>query len=468
MSEKLIFNQNFYCEKCIIVNGKGLEYRAYEGIVYVENPLDEAHQSLNIYVPKCYYLGEHINDYGLSTAPIFFPNTVGGYLPSLPDIPRVEEDGKMNAIARALERGYVVVSAGTRGRSMVDAAGGNIGVAPAHIVDLKAAVRYLRWNKDLIPGDVEKIISNGTSAGGALSALLGATGNHPDYAQYLMEVGAAEERDNIFAASCYCPITNLEHADMAYEWEFCGINEGHWWGKDFALTQDQQRLSKLLKENFTMYVNGLKIFTKQKIASQDSANGNSLSENVILTLDENGNGPLKEYIKDYVAASAQRALSEGIDLTQYPWIFIKDGKVDEINWEGYIQYRTRMKPVPAFDSITMGTPENELFGSYETKNRHFTKFSWENSQVHGKCAELVQVKQMNPMCYVQDEKAEKAKYYRIRHGAVDRDTSLAISAILTAALQMEGVEVDYFLPWGVPHAGDYDLEELFDWIDSIC
>ena len=24
-----------------------------------------------------------------------------------------------------------------------------------------------------------------------------------------------------------CPITNLEHADMAYEWEFCGVNDFH-------------------------------------------------------------------------------------------------------------------------------------------------------------------------------------------------------------------------------------------------
>ena len=40
-------------------------------------------------------------------------------------------------------------------------------------------------------------------------------------------MGAADERDDIFAASCYCPITNLENADKAYEWEFCGINDYH-------------------------------------------------------------------------------------------------------------------------------------------------------------------------------------------------------------------------------------------------
>lgn len=69
--------------------------------------------------------------------------------------------------------------------------------------------------KEAVPGDVNKIISNGTSAGGAMSSLLGSTGDHPDYEPYLKELGAAEESDAIYAASCYCPITNLDHADMA-------------------------------------------------------------------------------------------------------------------------------------------------------------------------------------------------------------------------------------------------------------
>lgn len=41
---------------------------------------------------------------------------------------------------------------------------------------MKAAIRYMRYNAGVVPGDVEKIITNGTSAGGALSALAGAAG----------------------------------------------------------------------------------------------------------------------------------------------------------------------------------------------------------------------------------------------------------------------------------------------------
>lgn len=60
------------------------------------------------------------------------------------------------------------------------------------------------------------------------------------------------------------------------------------------------------------------------------------------------------------------------------------------------------------------------------------------------------------------------EHWRIRHGAADRDTSFAVSAILTAKLREQGCHVDYALPWNIPHSGDYDLPELFTWIDAIC
>ncbi|MGZ1155129.1 hypothetical protein ACXO28_05360 [Lactobacillus delbrueckii subsp. bulgaricus] len=31
----------------------------------------------------------------------------------------------------------------------------------------------------------------------------------------------------------------------------------------------------------------------------------------------------------------------------------------------------------------------------------------------------------------------------------------------------QGKEVDFALPWGIPHSGDYDLDDLFAWIDQI-
>ena len=76
----------------------------------------------------------------------------------------------------------------------------------------------------MLPGCPERIISTGVSAGGAMSALLGVTGNAPDYLPLLEQAGAyMDVGDDVFAAQCYCPIIDLEHADAAYEWMFDGV-----------------------------------------------------------------------------------------------------------------------------------------------------------------------------------------------------------------------------------------------------
>ena len=68
----------------------------------------------------------------------------------------------------------------------------------------------------------------------ALASLLGATGNHPAYAPLLKAMGAADERDDVFASVCYCPITDLDHADMAYEWLYGNYQ---WAAGDYLCTR---------------------------------------------------------------------------------------------------------------------------------------------------------------------------------------------------------------------------------------
>jgi len=45
---------------------------------------------------------------------------------------------------------------------------------------------------------------------------------------------------------------------------------------------------------------------------------------------------------------------------------------------------------------------------------------------------------------------------------------LFIAIILTTRLQNAQAKVDFAIPSGQGHGGDYDLDELFDWIDMIC
>jgi hypothetical protein len=479
--DRLVFDPSTFAVRSATVAGKTIEYRAYEGIVYVRHPVDAAYQRMNIFVPTAYFEGRSIGHYDAKTAPIFFPNSVGGYMPARPGGPGPGFGGGPNAALVALSKGFVVAAPGARGRSNQDAAGKYVGKAPAAIVDLKAAVRYLKFNDARLPGDSNRIVSNGTSAGGALSALLGASGNHPDFEPYLKTLGAAEASDDVHAASAYCPITDLDHADMAYEWQFNGVNEfsggrgmlprggpmpaapatgGE--GRDGpiggapqgTMTGEQVRLSGLLKEQFPAYVN--------RLGLRQPGDGSGLR------LDASGNGSFKDYVKSLVIASAQTALANGADLSTLPWLTVANGKVTDLDFDRYVRFATRMKVTPAFDGLDLRTPENDLFGSETVRARHFTAFGEEHSSVAATVAEPSTVKQMNAMSYVGAPRTANAKFWRIRHGTIDRDTSLAIPVILATALANAGHQVDVALPWGVGHGGDYDLDELFDWVARVC
>lgn len=462
------FDKTCYEVEEVTLEGETVRFRAFRNLVYVERPVNEDFQKMNIFVPEVYYEGGTLNGYDLDSAPVFMPNAVGGYMPGDLQEPDYNYWGvkRPNAVFRALQHGYVVAAPAIRGRVQRDEAGKFTGKAPACVVDYKAAVRYLHYFQDELPGDARKIITNGTSAGGALSSLMGATGNHPDYERYLDELGAADAGDEVFAASCYCPITNLEHADMAYEWQFLGVNEAHrkhmqmkeggrpaFTNVDEELTDTQLRVSREEAELFPAYVNSLGL--------RDEAGA-------LLTPDESGKGSFLEYIKSVVLASAQKAIDHGTDVTDQTWLTVQDGKAVAMDFFAYVSEITRMKTPPAFDALGMDSPENSLFGTADTDCCHFTDYSLKHSGVCGNMADSSVVKMLNPMCYMEDEKAHKAKYWRIRHGECDRDTSLAISAILTLKLRAVGCEVDYHSPWNTPHSGDYDLEELFEWIDGIC
>lgn len=446
-------------------------YRAFEDVCYVENPVFVKNQSMNLYVPEAYFHEEPQNGWTAGTAPVYFPIGVGGYMPAEPlRAGRKGMGGSENGILEALSRGFVVAAPGARGHSCRQG-GLFAGKAPACIADLKAAVRYLRHNRECIPGDTDKIIANGTSAGGALSALLGATGNCPDYEEYLAAAGAAQERDDIFAASCYCPITNLEHADMAYEWQYGflvgepprekgrktgapdrahpGMNRRGW--KEIPLAE-QKAMSEELCAAFPRYVNSLSLCWK---------------DGTPVMLSNLGEGILLDIIRNLLLHSAQRALDQGREIPFDTGVRVRGREAADLDYKRYLSYLTRKKSVPAFDSVLNYTPENRLFGNEQTDSRHFTDFSFARSRAEGERAEDAQIRLMNPMYYIGSQSSRCARHYRIRHGAADRDTSFAIPVLLAAALNGAGVDTDIAFPWDIPHAGNYDPDELFAWMEQI-
>lgn len=491
MAKDLCFDPTAYTTKHCTLAGSTVRYRAFENIVYCAAPVDPI-QKLNLYVPEDYYNGARHNGYTLHTAPIFVPNTVGGYLPGPVDCPGLDRFGRPNAVFRALEHGYIVVCIGVRGRTSghqnteffegsktiaeQQETGHSVGKAPAFIVDLKAGIRWLRKNRMVVPGDTERIVSSGTSAGGALSALAGASGNSPLYSDELAAIGAVNERDNIFAANCYCPIHNLENADAAYEWMFCGhdhfstirmsVQDGKivQKGTTGVQTEQQKQISRELKALFPAYLNGLDL---------------KAADGTPLTLNEDGTGSFLDALKAEVMCAAQKELDThhtaqalsgiavaGSEVEQQSYLTIENGKVVALDWEGFVTAITRMKTAPAFDALDMNSPENEEFGTEEIQRQHFTAYGQAHDTAGGTLAAPEIIAKMNPLTFL--GKADTAKYWHIRHGSYDRDTALSIPFILQTALKNQGCSVDFAFPWGLPHSGDYDLNELFSWIDGLC
>ena len=474
----LAFDVKNYESMSTTVDNKEIKYRAFEYIPYVANPIDIDQQYMNIYVPEEYFNNGTINGYNTQTAPIFMPNAVGGYMPSQAMTPKVE-NGKPNSVLYALSRGYVVASPATRGRTNKASDGNFIGKAPAVIVDLQAATAYLHANDSTMPGNANRIITNGTSAGGAVSLLQGATGNNSDFQPYLQALGAATAATNVYAVSAYAPITNLDAADMAYEWSYKGITsfnkvtmgqgelpQANVGGNTAPPQRTIQRVnlnaddiaySNLLSEHFPEYVNNLQLHD---------------SMGRVLKLDKNGNGTFKNYVKAFIIDAANKAQAKGTDLSKHTY-FVRDNKtgaIKDINWEAYNQFVSRSKAPGAFDSRSNDSGENSLFGTSTTDNNHFTitaalHDTTSNQDVYVENAKIVTM--MNPMNYLGSPAATNAHYYRIRYGTADSNTSVAIPLIVGTRAQNLGYNVDMATPFDVDHSGDYDLDELFNWMDNI-
>lgn len=207
------------------------------GLVYCAKPQATEYESLAVYVPGAYMQGvknpdgtytcqinpkAKVGNYTTVTAPVVMPVNTGGYAAQ-----KAPSSYDGTGLSTYLSQGFVYVYAGCRGRNNGTNPDGTAydSGAPWGVTDLKAAVRYLRCNDSLIPGNKNRIFTFGHSGGGAQSALMGATGDSEMYMPYLSSIGALMKdsqgkplSDAIDGAMCWCPITNLTQADLSYEW----------------------------------------------------------------------------------------------------------------------------------------------------------------------------------------------------------------------------------------------------------
>lgn len=163
---------------------------------------------------------------------------------------------------------------------------------PSGVVDFKAAVRYIRYNKDIIAGNTDRIFTFGMSGGGAQSALLGSTGDAALYEPYLKAIGAAKGSDAVAGSMCWCPITNLDWANEAYKRNLGSARTD--------LDEFTQTLSDNMAKAYADYINSA---------------GFVDSEGTKLTLTESSEGIYQsgtyyDYIKSVVEESLNNFLSD--------------------------------------------------------------------------------------------------------------------------------------------------------------
>ena len=485
----LVFEANAGVKsKMTAYDGTEVSYTAYERLFYVTNVEDSAYQFLKVYVP----------DGATQQTPIFLRTYVGGYMASPAAQPQVGD-----ATGRALKEGYVVVIPGTRGRNSTIVAdkayakahkgvkkGQTVytGRAPKAILDLKAAIRYLRHFDKEMPGDAERIITDGTSAGGAMSALMGATGNNPEYAEMLKSMGAADERDDVFASVCYCPIIDLEHADMAYEWLYQMTDSRQ------SLDDPHKLMTKELAALFPAYVNSLNLkkpdgtpltadnyldYLKSEIirAAQIAKNaGADIPDSIGFTFTSEAggmfaapiNGGMRPQMQGGQPPKSMRPMRGGMGRKQVGE-YITD--LDMQKYLNYVVSTQALKGVPAFDSqiegINNASGENEEFGDETGNSVNFTDYTAEKNGVALTDAIRRNVRLMNPMSFIGDGKTSVAPHWYIRHGARDRDTAFPVPVNFATKLRNAGKDVNFLLAWNRPHSGDYALDELFAWIADI-
>ena len=416
-----------------------------EDVLYSPEADVPAFQRLSVYAPRA-YMNENgtvnpegvCSGYTCATAPVLFETNAAGYM----QMPHKWLGGPRCDGEKYLKRGMIYVTAGCRGRESRNEAGHPVGKAPISLIDTKMALRFLRHNRTALPGDWNKVISCGVSAGGAMSTLLGVTGDHPDYDAYLRAAGAfMDESDAVFASQINCPIIDLEHADLAYEWCFAADHtcEDSPAGPAETMTPFKEALSKRLARRYIDYVNALQLkhpVTGEALTLNPDGRSGAFYDYLMNRLNESAAKFLRmkgEDAADYISghytyevpAAPQQAenpdlhhvgpgaggpadnnLTVGEMMLRPPkgipyhemvmpmetrqgndkraWLLWDGEKVSIRDLDIYVlNHRRRMKPCTSFDKLTNDSGENDVFGDANHANRHF------DGQIGEAIAELV-------------------------------------------------------------------------------
>lgn len=325
------------------------------GVKYCAKPAATDYETLGIYIPGAYLTATAngdgtytakvnekgaLNGFTASTAPMVFPVNTPGYSAQKPPT-AYSYDG----VSSYLKAGFIYVAAGMRGKDNGYTASGQLsysGGAPWGVTDLKAAVRFIRYNQAVLPGDEQAIFAFGMSGGGAQTAIIGASGDSQLYYPYLESIGAAmfdangqPISDAITGAMAWCPITSLDFANQAYEWNM-GQYATSGTRADGTFTA---ALSKDLAAAYATYIN--------KLGLKDE-NGNALT----LQASSSGIYTTGSY-QDYLVKTVETSLNNFLVDTTFPYTETAGGMT---RTGGSLPTGTAPQGTPPAGTAPLGTP----------------------------------------------------------------------------------------------------------------
>lgn len=487
-------------------------------VVYVANPASLDYESLGIYVPGAYLEASangdgtytasvksdaQVGQFTAATAPYILPVNTPGYNAS--QAPTWLADG----IASYTQAGMIYLQPGIRGRDNTTDSQGQevVGGAPWGVTDLKAAIRYVRYNKDVLPGDTDKIVSFGHSGGGAQSAILGASGDSTLYNPYLEALGAAMKdkegnpiSDAPYGTMTWSPITSLDYADAAYEWNLGQFADSN----TRAEGTFTQALSQDLAKEYANYINQLGLKHEgQALTLAESSEGIYTQGSYATYLE----GVVNQSLNNFLADTSFPYTSDGAGpggSTESVTYETAQAYIDSLNAEtqwvtydaatntakisslaDFAKYvKTASKSVPAFDALDRSLAENAVFGVADANELHFDQLvarllknnqakyesltDWNSQYVTDFESDLAKTDSLgktiaerqdlyNPMFYLTSaysgyQTSKPAPHWRIRSGLSQGDTALTVETNLALALENQAngavKSVDFATVWG--------------------
>ena len=236
-------------------------------IYYAQDSLNSAYQKMALFVPEKYLRCEKhkgrmyscvpnmasiVEKYTVRTAPIVSvissPNYKGE--PALTEYRDFKE---------FTDAGFIYAHIGFRG---IDAE------APAAVTDIKAAIHFIKYNSERIPGNTDSIYFLAANEGSVLAAVTAASGNDRSYQPYLQQIGALNGlNDNIKGVMLVNPVSGLDTANEAVEWYFSSNR--------YNVVGEQKKISEKMAKEYAGYINraGFMGYGGKALTLQYSKNG---------------------------------------------------------------------------------------------------------------------------------------------------------------------------------------------------